>query len=161
MLKWTPKHAVEWKVKFSVLLLVCKKNIRKGNIYVYICLHVHKTGKATHKKLCFLKTIYLIIPERHRERHRDTGRGRSRLPVGEPNEGLDPRTPGSHPEPQTDAELLSHPGAPHTRNFNKNWHRGQNLATRLRGTLTFSYFFYMPSFVILPCVYIILNTYYQ
>ena len=26
--------------------------------------------------------------------------------------GLDPRTPGSHPEPKADAQLLSHPGVP-------------------------------------------------
>ena len=39
---------------------------------------------------------YLFI--RHRERGRDTGRGRSRLPVGCPM-CLYPRTPGSYPEP--------------------------------------------------------------
>ena len=40
------------------------------------------------------------------------GRGRSRLPVGEPDAGLDPKTPGSHPEPKADAQLQSHPGIP-------------------------------------------------
>ena len=30
----------------------------------------------------------------------------------EPNVGLDPRTPESHPEPKADAQLLSHPGIP-------------------------------------------------
>ena len=29
-----------------------------------------------------------------------------------PNAGLDPKTPGSHPEPKADAQPLSHPGAP-------------------------------------------------
>ena len=29
-----------------------------------------------------------------------------------PNVGLDPRTPGSHPEPKADAQPLSHPGIP-------------------------------------------------
>ena len=48
-----------------------------------------------------------------RERSRDTGRGRSRLPAcGEPDVGLDPRTPGSCPEPKTDAQPLSPPGVP-------------------------------------------------
>ena len=44
----------------------------------------------------------------HRERGRDTGRGRSRLP----DVGLDPGTPGSHPELKADAQPLSHPGDP-------------------------------------------------
>ena len=30
----------------------------------------------------------------------------------EPDEGLNPRTPGSHPEPKADAQPLSHPGPP-------------------------------------------------
>ena len=36
------------------------------------------------KTFYFLKRFYLFIHERHRERGRDTGRGRSRLPVGSP-----------------------------------------------------------------------------
>ena len=46
------------------------------------------------------------------ERGRDTGRGRSRLPHGKPDARLDPRTPGSHPEPKADAQVLSHRGLP-------------------------------------------------
>ena len=49
--------------------------------------------------------------ERERERGRDTGRGRSRL-HREPDVGLDPRTPGSHPGPKADAQSLSRPGIP-------------------------------------------------
>ena len=44
-----------------------------------------------------------------RQRHRQ----KSRLPMGKPNRGLDPRTWGSHPELKVDAQPLSHhPGAP-------------------------------------------------
>ena len=32
-------------------------------------------------------------------------------PCGEPDAGLDPRTPGSRPELKADAQPLSHPGA--------------------------------------------------
>ena len=49
---------------------------------------------------------------RNREKGRDTGRVRSRLPMGEPNAGLDPRTLASRPEPKADAQPLSHPGVP-------------------------------------------------
>ena len=45
---------------------------------------------------------------------RDRGRHRLRekqAPCGEPDVGLDPRTPGSLPEPKADAEPLSHPSA--------------------------------------------------
>ena len=33
-------------------------------------------------------------------------------PYRKPNAGLNPRTPGSCPEPKADAQPLSHPGAP-------------------------------------------------
>ena len=47
---------------------------------------------------------------RDTQRGRDTGRGRSRR--REPDAGLDPETPGSHPEPKADAQPWSHPGVP-------------------------------------------------
>ena len=48
---------------------------------------------------------------------RDTQRQRPRQrekqgPYGEPDVGLDPRTPGSQPEPKAYAQPLSHQGAP-------------------------------------------------
>ena len=41
---------------------------------------------------------------RHTEADREAGS------YGEPNEGLNPRTPGSCPEPKADAQPLSQPG---------------------------------------------------
>ena len=55
----------------------------------------------------FSLKIYLFIHERHREKGRDIGRGRSRLPAGS-----DPKTAGSHPELKADAQPLSPPGHP-------------------------------------------------
>ena len=49
---------------------------------------------------------------RERQRH---GQREKQAPCGEPHVGLDPRTPGSGPEPKADAQPLSHPGAPETR----------------------------------------------
>ena len=46
--------------------------------------------------------------EKQRQRQRE-----KQAPSGEPNVGLDPRTLGSQPEPNTDASPLSHPGALH------------------------------------------------
>ena len=46
---------------------------------------------------------------RERERH---GQREKQAPCREPNAELDPRTPGSHPEPKADAQPLSHPGVP-------------------------------------------------
>ena len=50
---------------------------------------------------------------------KDTRRGRQRhrqrekqAPCRKPNVGLDPRTPGSCPGPNADAQPLSHPGIP-------------------------------------------------
>ena len=51
----------------------------------------------------------------HRERSRDRGRDRERemqASCREPNMGLDPGTPGSHPELKADAQPLSPPGTP-------------------------------------------------
>ena len=47
----------------------------------------------------------------HRERQRH-GQRQKQAPCGEPDAGLDPRTPQSRPEPKADAQLLSHPGVP-------------------------------------------------
>ena len=44
---------------------------------------------------------------RDTERGRDIGRGRSRLPVGKPDAGFDPRTLGLQPEPKGDTQPLS------------------------------------------------------
>ena len=47
--------------------------------------------------------------ERERQRHRQREK---QTPSGEPDVGLDPRTPGSCPELKADAQPLSHPGIP-------------------------------------------------
>ena len=60
--------------------------------------------------LCFFfffnDFIYLFDRDRDSQRERNTsrgsGRGRSRLAVEEPDEGLDPSTPGSRLEPKAD-----------------------------------------------------------
>ena len=56
----------------------------------------------------FKDFIYLVDSERQTaskrgNTSRGSGRGRSRLPVEEPNAGLDSITPGSHPELKADA----------------------------------------------------------
>ena len=43
--------------------------------------------------------------QRHKQREKQA-------PCGKPDAGLNPRTPGSRPEPWADAEPLSHPGIP-------------------------------------------------
>ena len=47
----------------------------------------------------------------HRERQRHRQREKQ-APYGEPNVGLDPRTPGSCPKLKAEAQPLSHPGVP-------------------------------------------------
>ena len=67
---------------------------------------------------CLVHTIHLIFfqdfifftHERHREAETQAeGEAGS---MQEPDAGLDPRTPGSRPEPRADTPPLSHPGAP-------------------------------------------------
>ena len=65
----------------------------------------------------FFLRFYLFIHERlkrHRQRHRQREK---QAPFREPDVGLDPRTPGSHPEPKTDAQPLSYPGTPRRLEF--------------------------------------------
>ena len=63
------------------------------------------------KDFFFKDFIYLFMrdPERKRQRHREE---EEQVPCREPDAELDPRTPGSCPEPKADAQLLSHPGIP-------------------------------------------------
>ena len=42
----------------------------------------------------------------------ETRQGEKQAPRRESHGGLDPRTPGSGPASEADAQLLSHPGAP-------------------------------------------------
>ena len=47
--------------------------------------------------------------QRERQRHRQR---ETQAPLREPDAGLDPRIPESHPKPKADAQPLSHPGVP-------------------------------------------------
>ena len=57
--------------------------------------------------ITFFFRFYLFIHERHIDRQRE-----KQAPCREPNAGLNPKTPGSHPGPRADAQPLSPPGAP-------------------------------------------------
>ena len=48
---------------------------------------------------------------RHREEQRPRQREKQ-APCGEPEAGLDPRIPGSRPEPEVDVQLLSPQASP-------------------------------------------------
>ena len=63
------------------------------------------TAQGEMMLLTVLKKSYVFIHERHRQREKQA-------PCREPDVGLDPRTPGSHPEAKADAQPLSHQGAP-------------------------------------------------
>ena len=52
--------------------------------------------------------------ERERQRHRQREK---QAPCREPDVGLDPRTPGSHPGLKAGAKPLSHTGIPHSHGF--------------------------------------------
>ena len=95
--------------------------------YVYFCIEV-SAHTHTHIRQISLKEnwystivpgkrlfkkdfIYLFMREREREMQRHRQREKQ-PPCGEPDLGLDPRTPGLWTEPKANAQQLSHPGAP-------------------------------------------------
>ena len=58
----------------------------------------------------FKDFVYLFMRDTEREEgHRQREK---QAPHGELDVGLDPRAPGSCPEPKAEAQLLSHPGVP-------------------------------------------------
>ena len=59
---------------------------------------------------CFIKILFIYSLETQRKA--ETQVEEEAGSCGEPDVGLDPRTPGSCPEPKTDAQSLSHPGVP-------------------------------------------------
>ena len=62
----------------------------------------------------FFLRFYLFMRDTERQRHRQR---KKQAPCEKPDVGLDPRTPGSWPEPKADAQPLSHPGSPRVKSF--------------------------------------------
>ena len=59
----------------------------------------------------FKDFIYLFLRGGWRQRHRQR---KKQAPCGDPDVGLDPRSPGSGPGAEGSAKPLSHPGCPMT-----------------------------------------------
>ena len=57
----------------------------------------------------FFKILFIYSWETERQRHRQREK---QAPCRDPNVGLDPGTPGSHPGPKAGTQPLSHPGIP-------------------------------------------------
>ena len=64
----------------------------------------------------FLEILFIYSCETWRDRQGHRQREKQD-PCREPDVGLHPRTPGSHPEPKAGAKPLSHPGVPTTCTF--------------------------------------------
>ena len=71
-----------------------------------------------HVPFFFKDFIYFSMRDTERERQRHRQREKQ-APCGEPDAGLNPRTPGSQPEPEAGAKPLRPPGIPMILNFIK------------------------------------------
>ena len=78
--------------------------------HLEILIEILSRKAAEYIRTFFLR-FYLFIHERHRERQIYRQREKQ-APCREPDAGLDPRTPGSWPEPEVQAQPWSHPGVP-------------------------------------------------
>ena len=72
--------------------------------YLFLLWHL------SHAIVVFLNFIHERHTHREKQRHKQREK---QAPCREPDVGLDPGTPGSHPEQKADTQLLSHPGIPH------------------------------------------------
>ena len=80
-----------------------------------IALGIYGSQNSFLRIVNFFKDLFILERHRGRERGRDIeGEAGSLL---EPNEVLDPRIPGSHPELKAEAQLLSHPGVLRSQNI--------------------------------------------
>ena len=70
------------------------------------------TSEQSTVKYFLLKILFIYSGETQREREAETRQREKKAPCGEPDVGLYPRTPGSHPGPKADAKPLSHPSVP-------------------------------------------------
>ena len=79
--------------------------------------HFISSAKETMFCVCSLIFVLVVFKDFIYSFMRDTQREAETQVEGEathrePDAGLDPRTPGSQPEPKTATQPLSHPGAP-------------------------------------------------
>ena len=77
---------------------------------MFSCLLPHLWQQLNYQYF-FKDFIYLFMRDMERERQRHRQREKQAL-CREPDLGLNPRTPGSRPEPKADAQQLSHPCVP-------------------------------------------------
>ena len=82
-------------------------------LVLQICLNSPLTRTSFFKKIVFIHERHGAGEGRHRHRQRE-----KQAPYREPDMGLDPRTPGSHPGLKAGAKLLSYPGIPTRISFN-------------------------------------------
>ena len=83
---------------------------KRGFIYFIFKDFIYLFMRDTEKEKMPL-AFYLFIHKRHRDTGRERHRQREKLAsCMEPDIGLDPGSPGSHPGPKAGAKPLSHPG---------------------------------------------------
>ena len=96
--------------------------VTKSSCFCIWFLSFFPSTSVTLKLYLFLKISFIYSWETHTERQRPGQRRRQRqkqAPCGEPDAGLNPRTPGSQPKPKADAQPLSHPDTPYFNFLNK------------------------------------------
>ena len=94
---WSTNHIHLTRILFLFCFWVCAKE----------SLHL----RFSFFSFYFFKVLFIYFWDTHTQRQRHRQREKQ-SPCRKPDVGLDPRTPGSCPEPKADAQPLSHPSVP-------------------------------------------------
>ena len=111
-------HRAKIGKKYIKILMICLCSEIIESPPCHLSLYLQFLSVLCEYKSLFLKKDFIYLFTRYTGKERQGHRQRKKQAPGrEPDAGLDPRTPGTCPEPKADTQPLRHPGAPYFYNL--------------------------------------------